>query len=302
MGSADMAIDITLPAGVRVGHWTDDAARTGCTVVVMPPGTVASGEVRGGAPASREFALLDPTRTVQHIDALCLSGGSAFGLGAADGVVAGLQADGRGFPTPAGPVPIVVGLSIFDLAVGDGSAFPGPHEGRRAYDAADRDVAVGSVGAGAGATVAKWAGRDAVISGGFGAATMTAGAVVVTALVVVNAYGEVDDGTALQRLARGADRAGAVPWPGAGGFGAGTNTTIGVIVTNAVADKVSCQLMAQGAHDGLARAVFPPHTSVDGDAFVAAATGEVTAPTDLVRALSLVATESAIRSAVSQSP
>lgn len=310
-------IDGVAPTGVRVGHWTDTESRTGCTVVVLPPETVASGEVRGGAPASREFALLDPTRTVQHVDAVCLSGGSAFGLASAEGVVAGLRDDGRGFPTPAGPVPIVVGLSIFDLAVGENApsptapsqevAFPGPAEGRYAYDRASASFATGSIGAGTGATIAKWnpaksntarsntakSNADGSPSpGGFGAATVQAGDVVVTTLVVLNAFGDIDDGTAGSRVAAAALDA----WPNGNGFASGTNTTIGVVITNAIGDKVACHHVAQSAHDGLARAVFPPHTTVDGDAFVAAATGEVTASIDQLRAMTIVATEAAIRS------
>src|SRR3954469_17968341 len=119
-------MSVTAVDGVRVGHWTDAEARTGCTVVLFPEGTVASGEVRGGAPATRELALLAPERLVERIDALVLSGGSAFGLAAGDGVMAHLDEAGVGFPTGAGPVPIVVGLALFDLLVGDGSVRPGP--------------------------------------------------------------------------------------------------------------------------------------------------------------------------------
>ncbi len=117
---------ITDVPGVRVGHWTDPSGRTGCTVVVLPPGTVASGEVRGGAPGTREWDLLDPARMVQHVDAVVLSGGSAFGLATADGVVAELAAGGRGVPTAAGPVPIVVGAVVFDLTVAAGVPRPAP--------------------------------------------------------------------------------------------------------------------------------------------------------------------------------
>ena len=150
---------ITDVAGVRVGHWTDIEARTGCTVVLFPEGTLASGEVRGGAPATREFDLLDPHRLVHRLDAVVLSGGSAFGLAAADGVMRWLEERGVGFPTSAGPVPIVVGASLFDLAVGDPSVRPGPAEGYAACDAARADsVDVGPVGAGTGATINKWRG------------------------------------------------------------------------------------------------------------------------------------------------
>ncbi len=287
--------EAVVPTGVHVGHWSDANAQTGVTVVVLPPGTVASGEIRGGAPASREFSLLDPIRTVHHVDAVCLSGGSAFGLAAADGVLSGLEADGRGFPTPAGKVPIVVGMSIFDLAVGDASVRPGPVQGRAAYDSASSDFATGRVGAGTGATLGKWKGAHATRHGGFGVATVRSGEAMVTALVVVNALGEIDDGNARQLVARNDHGA----WPGTGRFALGQNTTIGVIVTNATLDKVGCHLLAQSAHDGLAHAVFPPHTGADGDGFVAAATGEVHAELEALRAATVVAADSAIRSASS---
>ena len=134
--------------GVRVGHWTDAAAQTGCTVVLFPDGTVASGEVRGGAPAEREMALLDPSRTVNRIDAVVLTGGSAYGLASADGVMRFCEERGMGFPTAGGVVPIVVALGLYDLAVGDGSVRPGPAEGYGACEAAAAGaVELGSVGA-----------------------------------------------------------------------------------------------------------------------------------------------------------
>jgi L-aminopeptidase/D-esterase-like protein len=306
--------------GVRTGHWTDPVARTGCTVVVLPEGTVASGEVRGGAPATREFALLDPQRLVPHVDAVVLSGGSAFGLAAADGVAQGLAALGRGFPTGGGPVPIVVGMSLFDLLEGDGSARPGPAEGVAALEDAFASPvdeprldgtglvveALGRVGAGTGATVGKWRGREHLRPGGLGAATIRHGAIVVSVLVAVNAFGDIegDDGREIALEDLPAD-------PATGAFGvfapgearerdaafgaAGENTTIGVVVTNADLDKGACLLVAQGAHDGYARALFPSHTRVDGDAVVAAATGVVPADVDLVRLLAVRATEAAIR-------
>jgi len=252
-------------AGVRVGHWTDARARTGCTVVVLPEGTVASGEVRGGAPATREFALLEPTRLVRHIDAVLLTGGSAFGLAAADGVATELEGEGRGFATSAGPVPIVVGLGLFDLAVGDPTVRPGPAEGRAAFRAASSGtVAAGPVGAGTGATTGTWRGAGQARPGGLGTATERDGDLVLGALFAVNAFGDIAaaDG-ALDDLP--------ADWPGRD-LGA-TNTTIGVVVTNAVLDKVGCQLLAQSAHDGLARALEPAHTRFDGDAVVCAATG-----------------------------
>lgn len=268
-----MLTDVT---GIRVGHWTDTEARTGCTVVVCPPGTVASGEVRGGAPATREFALLDPAATVAEVDAVVLSGGSAFGLAAGHGVVEWMEEHGRGFPTAAGPVPIVVGMSLFDLMVGDGSVRPGPAEGRAAAEAAtDGSFATGAVGAGTGATVDKWGGPDRVRPGGIVTASIRVDGLVVACLVAVNAVGFIDDGASVADI-------GPIVGPDLdpGGPDGRANTTIGVVATNAVADKVLCHHLARSAHDGLARALLPAHTAADGDAFVALATGGAPAGVD----------------------
>ena len=285
-------------AGVTVGHWTDSAARTGCTVVLLPPSTTASGEVRGGAPATREFELLNPTRLVSHVDAVVLSGGSAFGLSAADGVVSALEAQGRGFETKSANVPIVVALSLYDLGVGDAAVRPGPIQGARALAACSTDPGVGPLGAGAGATVGKWRQPDDPSPGGIGMFTVRKGDLVVTVLVANNAAGDIDDGTVAAEIAEGTFE----DWPesfGGDSFATdGGNTVIGVVITNARLDPVGCKVVAQGAHDGLARAVFPPHTRSDGDAFVAAATGEFDAHVDEVRALALVATEQAVRSSI----
>jgi L-aminopeptidase/D-esterase-like protein len=276
--------------GVRVGHWTDHDARTGCTVVLFPDGTVASGEVRGGAPAEREMALLDPSRTVARIDALVLTGGSAFGLASADGVMRFCEERGMGFPTAGGAVPIVVALGLYDLAEGDGSVRPGPDEGYAACEAArDDDVPVGRVGAGAGATIAKWQGRDLARPGGLGAAMVQDGDLVVAALVAVNAYGDI--------LAPGDDTARVPRPPIETAEEAFANTTIGVVLTNAVLTKGDCLLVAQSAHDGMARALSPTHSTADGDAMVAAATGIVASTVEPVRSLAAVAVERAIRSA-----
>jgi L-aminopeptidase/D-esterase-like protein len=265
-------------AGLRVGHWTDAGAATGCTVVLFPEGTVASGEVRGGAPATREFELLTPGRTVERIDALVLTGGSAFGLAAADGVMRFCEERGMGFVTPAGPVPIVVALALFDLMVGDPAVRPGPDAGYAACVAAGTGrPEVGPVGAGTGATVMGPGPDLARVPGGLASAGEAVGDLVVAALVAVNAAGRPGGDSALAldlaRLGAGA------------GAEAPTNTVIGLVATNARLDKAACHRVAQGAHDGLARAVFPAHTRADGDAFVAAATGAVEADADVVRAL-----------------
>lgn len=273
---------ITDVPGVEVGHWTDQRALTGCTAVLFPEGTVASGEVRGGAPATREFALLDPTRMVQRLDAVVLTGGSAFGLASAHGVMEWLAEQDRGFETAGGVVPIVVAMGLFDLTVGDGSVRPGAEHGwLAASSATGGHHEVGRVGAGTGATVAKWRGPEHRRPGGLVTRTLRdAEGLVVSALVAVNAFGEP----------------GASPEEVIGGStgDAFQNTTIGVVVTNARIDKVDCHLAAQSAHDGLARTVAPSHTSADGDAFVVAATGVVDAEVSAVRNLVTAAVGGAI--------
>jgi L-aminopeptidase/D-esterase-like protein len=277
--------------GVTVGHWTDAVARTGCTVVLLPDGTVGSGEVRGGAPGTREFELLRPERLVAHVDAVVLTGGSAFGLASCDGVARWCEEHGRGFVTRAGRVPIVVGAVLYDLGVGDASVRPGPAEGYAACEAAQPiDAAeAGLVGGGTGATAGKWRGPDHARPGGLGVATEQDGDLVVTALVAVNAFGD---------LARPAGQREPLP-PPVVPVALGENTTIGVVVTNARLDKAGCLLVAQGGHDGYARALEPVHTAVDGDAVVACATGAVADVTaDRVRLLAARAVEAAIRGAL----
>lgn len=272
------------------GHWT--GAGTGVTVILPPPGTVGSGEVRGGAPATREFALLEPTRLVDRVDAVVLSGGSAFGLSAADGVLNLLRERGQGFATPAGPVPIVVGMSVFDDSVRTGP--PDAAAGRSAALAAWRGepFGIGRVGAGTGASTGKWRGRRD--PGGLGCATLPAGAAQVAAVVVVNAWGDVlaADGTA----AAGGEDAVARP---AAPFGL-ANTTVAVVLTTARLSKSDCFLLAQSGHTGFARALRPVHSRFDGDAVVALATGEVTGRVDLesLRVAAADAVAAAIRAAV----
>ena len=273
---------ITAVTGVRVGHWSDHAARTGCTVVLFPAATVASGEVRGGAPGTREWELLAPERTVARIDAFVLSGGSAFGLAACDGVVRWCEERGIGHPTTAGPVPIVVGAVLYDLMVGDPAVRPDAASGYAACVAASGgEVPHGAVGAGTGATIGKWLGLEQTRPGGIATAARWSGDLVVGALLAVNAFGGVRNGARLD-------------WPAHVGAPF-ENTTIGVIATNATLDKTGCLLVAQSGHVGLARALEPVHATVDGDALVAAAVGGVDAPVDQVRFLAAGAVEDAVR-------
>lgn len=278
--------------GVTVGHWTDAAARTGCTVVRLPDGTVASGEIRGGAPASREFALLDPARLVSRVDAVVLTGGSAYGLAAADGVMQALEADEVGFPTANGVVPIVVGLGLYDLGVGRADVRPDAAAGAAAARAATDQPETGAVGAGAGATVGKWLGPDRARPGGLGVVNVARGDLAVTVVLANNAAGDIDDGTTVAAVRDGTFAG----LPDRETYA--SNTVIGVVVTNARLDKPGCRVVAEGAHDGLARAITPPHMRSDGDGFVAAATGLVDAELDEIRLLTVVAVEQAVRESV----
>lgn len=300
---------ITAVPGVRVGHWTDRSAQTGCTVVLFPAGTVASGEVRGGAPGTREWELLAPERTVARLDAVVLTGGSAFGLAACDGVMRWCEERGIGVPTPAGPVPIVVGAVLFDLWVGDPTVRPGADSGYEAcVNATTGEVPMGRIGAGTGATIGKWRGPQHARPGGIGSALRRHDGLVVAALMVVNAFGdlrspspsgEADEPDADERWP-GAPTA-QTQWPDDPFRQPLVNTTIGVVATNATLDKIGCLLVAQSAHDGLARALAPAHTTVDGDAIVAAAVGGVDAPLDQVRSMAAQVVEDSIRAAAGPS-
>jgi len=289
--------EIAIPvAGVRVGHWT--GARTGVTVVLAPEGTVGSAEVRGGAPASRELAVLEPGRTVTRVDAVVLAGGSAFGLAAADGVMRVLAERGQGYPIAGGPVPIVPAAGVFDLVDAD-SVRPGADEGRAAVEAAGDRTPTGSVGAGRGATVGKWRGREHAVPGGFGAAVASCDDAHVIAFAVVNAVGDVvgADGAVVAGSTAPADApAFAVDAPFEEEAAQG-NTTLVVLATDAVCDKLGCQLVAQSAHDGVARALHPAHTRYDGDLSIVLATGTAEAQLDRLRAVAADVVAEAIRSA-----
>jgi L-aminopeptidase/D-esterase-like protein len=282
--------------GVRAGHWSGDA--TGVTVVLLPEGTIGSGEVRGGAPATREVALLEPTRVVAQVDAVVFTGGSAFGLAVADGVMQELAAAGRGYPTAGGPVPIVPTVAIYDL-VESGAAPPGAAEGRTAVAAAARDepFALGRVGAGRGATVGKWRGREFAVPGGLGLAHARVDDAHVVALAVVNAVGDVL-GAEGRVVAGSTAPPDATTFPTPRPFEEEGNTTLALVVTDGRVDKVGCHLVAQSAHDGVARALRPSHTRFDGDFSVALATGAVDVQLDRLRATAIDVVAAAIRGAV----
>jgi L-aminopeptidase/D-esterase-like protein len=255
----------------------------GTTVVLAPPGTVGAVDVRGGAPGSRETELLHPSNTVRHVDAVVLTGGSAFGLAAADGVMAWLEEQGRGVSMTGGVVPIAPAAVIFDLPVGAWNARPTADFGYAACSAAGVAVAVGSVGAGVGA-------RAGVLKGGVGTASMRlASGVTVGALVVVNSAGEVfDPGTGLPWMSALAGDFGlaAPPASEVAAYAARhrdnspLNTTIAVVATDAALSKAGCHRVAVAAQDGLAHAIRPAHTPLDGDTVFALATGSVTVQPD----------------------
>jgi L-aminopeptidase/D-esterase-like protein len=281
---------ITRVDGLTVGHWTDPVGRTGCTVVFPPPGTIGSGEVRGGAPGTRETDLLRPGMLVEEVHAIALCGGSAFGLAAADGVVRWLEARGVGFDAGVARVPIVPAAVVFDLAVGDPHIRPGPAEGVAACDAASTEPPQGRVGAGTGATVG--ADRD---PGGLGSVAVEDRGTVVGALAVVNSFGAVVD-------EEGRPVAGRIPEPGAVPRWPGTNTVLGVVATDSRISKERAHALAVAAHDGLARAVEPAHTMWDGDTVFTLATGGADASGADLEGMAAEALAGAIRRAVSHEP
>ncbi len=288
---------LTAVEGVKVGHHALSERPTGCTVILTEGGAVGGVDVRGGAPGTRETDLLDPVNTVQVVHAVVLSGGSAFGLDSASGVVKYLEEKGVGYPVGPVKVPIVAGAILFDLFTGGKPHIrPGADCGFKAAAAATADpVAEGNVGAGAGATVGKLGGPGRAMKAGIGTASITLpDGLTVAALVAVNAVGDVID-PATGRVVAGvrtedgkgfADarelvRSGALnrPPPAAR---AGANTTIGVIATNARLTKVEATKVAQMAHDGFARAISPTHTPGDGDTIFALATGVHDGPASLM--------------------
>lgn len=283
---------LTAIPGIKVGHHTLAERPTGCTVVLAEDGVVAGVDVRGGAPGSRETALLDPTASNQQIHAVVLAGGSAFGLDAATGTMRYLEERGKGVRFGGHTIPIVPSAILFDLPVGDGRIRPTADCGYAAAKAASTDaVAEGNVGAGAGATVGKLEGRERAMKAGIGSAEVRLrDGVIVAALVAVNAVGDIvdpatgkvvagmrtPDGKGLvdvRTLLR--DRPAIVRSPAAGEELAVLSTTLAVVGTNATLTKTQATRVAQVAHDGFARAIVPVHTGSDGDAIFALATGTV---------------------------
>ena len=305
-GVAATARGLTALAGISVGHHTLDGATTGCTVVLTGAGAVGAVDVRGAAPGTRETDLLDPSNSVEHVHAIVLAGGSAFGLAAADGVMRFLAERNIGFETGAARVPIVPAAILYDLGVGDPAVRPTAACGYAAAESARADdIEEGSVGAGAGATVGKLGGPGRAMKGGIGTSLIEVpGGLQVAALIAVNAVGDVvdpDTGTIVAgaRTEDGlgfADARILLRQPPAATAPDGENTTIGVVVTNAALSKAQLVVVARMAHDGLARAVRPAHTPADGDTIFALSTGTHAGAVTLLRigALAADATADAI--------
>lgn len=283
---------ITDVEGIEVGHWTDLEAATGCTVILCRQGAVGGVDVRGSAPGTRETDLMRPMNLVQQAHAVLLTGGSAYGLDAAGGVMRWMEERGIGFNVGVGVVPLVASAVLFDLAIGQPDVRPGPDAGYAACQSVNNGpVDEGCVGAGTGTTVGKLLGPPFATKSGLGtAARRIAGDVTVGALVAVNAFGDIVDPKTGEVIAGPRD-------PGGQGFvntmerlhgdlsqtmlAFPTNTTLAVVATDATLTKESANKMAQMAHDGLAQVIRPVHTMLDGDTIFALATGRRETPVDV---------------------
>ncbi|MBI3241169.1 MAG: P1 family peptidase [Chloroflexi bacterium] len=284
--------------GLKVGHWTNLEAATGCTVVLCPVGAVAGVDVRGSAPGTRETALLDPVSLIQKVHAVVLGGGSAFGLAAADGVMRWLEERGYGYDTGVAKVPIVPAAILFDLSIGRSDVRPDSAAGYAACEAAtEGPVAQGNVGAGTGATVGKMLGFKQATKAGLGTASkQISGGITVAALTAVNAFGDVYD-PETRRIIAGARKiigggfadsmefAESMIGQNISKFAPGRNTTLAVVATNVALTKSGATKMAQMAHDGLARVIRPVHTMFDGDTIFALSLGDKQADLSLIGAL-----------------
>ncbi len=293
--------------GVKVGQVQNEEALTGCTVIVLEKGSACGVDVRGSAPGTRETDLLNPINSVQEVNAVVLTGGSAYGLDAASGVMRYMEEQGKGYNVGVGVVPIIPAAVIFDLSIGSAKIRPDQQMGYEAARLASKQpVQQGNVGAGTGATVGKMAGMKRAMKGGLGTASRhLPNGLVVGAIVAVNAVGEVrlpstgeilagargEDGNIRDSLSWMIDAA-TPPVP------AGTNTTIAVVASNANLNKVQANKVAQMAHNGLAKTIHPVHTMSDGDTIFAIATGGVDASVNLVGTLSVEVLAEAVVNAI----
>lgn len=289
---------ITAVPGVAVGHYTDPIGATGVTVLTFPEPNVAVVDVRGGAPGTRETDALGAAIKPVTVNAIMFAGGSAFGLDAAAGISEEIEAEGRGAPTPMGPVPIIPGAIVFDLMTGDPPRRPGPEDGAAAYRARREDpVPLGRVGAGSGTTVAGWRGPDAMRYGGVGSAAVRIDGATIGALVVLNAVGDVFtlEGEALTGGSHASTEVPVGPVP--------DNTTLVCVATDAgIADRSELRRVAIRAHDAMGACIRPTHTRYDGDSAFVVSFGEEGADVDMVHQAAFVAVGRAIESAIRSVP
>ena len=299
--------NIKIPVGIKIGHYTDESAKTGCTVLVFEDGATCTVDVRGGAPGTRETDLLEPGNLVDKVHAILLSGGSAFGLDAATGVMLELESRGIGFKTPDAIVPIVPAAVIYDLNIGDSSIRPDAKSGRTATQNAldtDEPLLYGNIGAAAGATVAKMLGMEASTKSGIGAASIISGETEVFAIVVVNAVGDIYDETTGEILAMPKN-------PETGetykteqlilNYDNPTplqNTTIGVIATNARLTKAELKRLCIAGHDAYAQCIKPVHSLSDGDAVFAVSTAKTDDNLDKLMVMASKAVREAIKNSI----
>lgn len=296
---------ITDVEGIIVGHAQSESALTGCTAIICHEGATGGVDVRGSAPGTRETDLFKAEKLVDKVHAVVLSGGSAFGLEAASGVMDHLEELGFGFDVGVTKVPIVASAVIFDLAIGDHRVRPDWQMGYKAAAAASKDESrQGNIGCGMGATVGKLLGPSKAMKSGLGSATVRAGELVVSALICVNAFGDI--------YLEGDQIAGVYDYEQnelvntyetmksmavSPGF-TNTNTTIGVVATNGTLTKAQGNKIAQSAHNGMARAINPVHTMVDGDTLFTMATNRIEADINVIAAMAQEAVEKAVINAV----
>jgi len=311
---------ITDVPGIRVGHAQNDAAGTGCTVILCEKGAVGGVDQSGGAPGTRETDVLNPVNQVDVVHAVVLAGGSAFGLNAVSGVMRYLEEKKIGFNTGVARVPIVPAAVLFDLAVGDAKVRPDDAMGYQAcQNASQETVKQGNVGAGIGASVGKLYGMARAMKGGIGTASITLpGGVIVGAIIAVNAFGDVIDPEDNQILAGTRQLAERIAGKGTISFAntlvemakplgkvtlriaTSSNTVIGVVATNAKLNKAQATRVAMMAQDGLARTICPAHTMLDGDTLFALSTGNRSADLSTLGAYAAVVVQNAILNAVRQ--
>ncbi len=295
---------ITDVPGILVGQYTDEQSITGCSVILCPPGTVGNCEVRGSSAGSRDLTLLAPKEQMQEVHAILLSGGSAYGLGAANGVMKYLAERQVGYKTPWAIVPTVSQADIFDLNIGSSAVFPTDENAYTACMNVSTIVDQGSVGAGTGAVVGKWNGFEKAMKGGVGSSSLRKGELVVGAFAVVNAVGDIinADGSVIA----GANVNGKYfslterleYFQNERLLSHNTNTTLVVVASNAKLGKSDTFRVLQRMHDGMSHTIHPCHTAIDGDVSFALSTGEVIAPIDFVAELAAEAVSHAIRNAV----